>query len=227
MKIFYTILSIVGIILILWIIIPMMIDNVKEPDFKVVQTNKNIQLREYEPYIVAEVTVSGERSRAASEGFRLISSYIFGANKSKIKAGAATNTQVLQQSTSEKIAMTAPVIQQLSSEKIAMTAPVIQELSSEGFWTIQFVMPKQYTMSTLPTPNNKAVQLKPVPAKKWAAIKFSGLASDKVLAKQLATLKQFIKDNKLQEVGTPRFAFYNAPWTLPPLRRNEVMLEVR
>ena len=212
MKIFYAILFIVGILAILWIIIPMIIDNVKEPDFIVLQTNKNFQLRQYEPYIVAEVTVSGERSKAASEGFRLIANYIFGANKSKIKAEITTNTPILQQST---------------SEKIAMTAPVIQQLSSEGIWTIQFVMPKQYTMSTLPTPNNNAVQIKLVPAKKWAAIKFSGLTSDKVIAKQLATLKQFIKDNKLQEIGTPRFAYYNAPWTLPPIRRNEVMVEVR
>ncbi|MDI9314245.1 MAG: heme-binding protein [Hydrotalea sp.] len=219
MKKLYILISAIAIIGILWVIVPMVINDVKEPDFTVLRSEKNIQLRQYAPYIVAEVTVSGDRRAAASAGFRLIADYIFGGNKAKNTAGS--------EKVAQKIAMTAPVIQQPTSQKIAMTAPVIQQLNDADKWTVQFVMPKEYTMATLPTPNNAAVELKPVPAKKWAVIKFSGSWSDSNLAKKLDVLMQYVNENKLQTVGAPRTAFYNAPWTLPPLRRNEVMVEVK
>ncbi|MGI9461764.1 MAG: SOUL family heme-binding protein [Alphaproteobacteria bacterium] len=206
-----------GVILALWVIIPMTINDVKEPAFKVLSSQKNIQIRQYAPYIVAEVTVNGKRREAANQGFRLIADYIFGGNQSKKNSA-----------TSEKIAMTAPVIQaQNTSEKIAMTAPVIQELTSGGQWIVQFIMPAEYTMATLPVPNNSKVRLLSVPAKKWAVIKFSGLWSDRAINQKWAVLQNYIKHNQLDMVGRPRTAFYNAPITLPPFRRNEVMVEIK
>ncbi len=218
----------------LWVIIPMAINNVKEPDFKIIQAERNIQLRQYAPYIVAEVKVSGERGAAASQGFRLIAGYIFGGNQSKTasanKNGAekiAMTAPVIQQKDSEKIAMTAPVIQQKDSEKVAMTAPVIQQLTDDGSWTVQFVMPKEYTLATLPTPDDKRVELKQVASKQWLAIKFSGIWSKDNIEKHFKQLMDYANSKNLQTVGAPRTAFYNAPWTLPPLRRNEVMIEIK
>ena len=82
------------------------VSNVEQPKYKVFATEKNIQIRDHAPMIVAETQVTGERDKAISEGFRIIADYIFGNNLS-----------------SKKVAMTAPVTQQ-ASEKIAMTAPV-------------------------------------------------------------------------------------------------------
>jgi SOUL heme-binding protein len=66
--------------------------------------------------------------------------------------------------------MTAPVTQQ-GSEKIAMTAPVTQQ----GDGRVRFIMPSNYTMEALPKPNNPAVELKEIGAKRYTVIRFSGM----------------------------------------------------
>lgn len=120
--------------------------------------------------------------------------------------------------------MTAPVIQQ-PGEKIAMTAPVIQQ-GGEGLWVVRFVMPSAYTMQMLPQPNNSEVILKEIAGKRFAVIRFSGLARANSLASHTKELEAFILENNLQTVSEPTYAFFNPPWTLPFLRRNEVMIEI-
>jgi hypothetical protein len=180
---------------------------VEQPDFKVTATDGSIELREYGPMIAAEAEVQGERKAAIQEGFRLIAAYIFGANKPNAK-----------------IAMTAPV-QQQSSQKIAMTAPVTQQTDGNT-WTVRFIMPSSWSLETLPTPNDTRVTLKPVPAKRMAVIRFSGTANDTIIRSKTDELRKYALEHKLSTVGEPTLAFYNPPWTLPFLRRNEVMLEL-
>jgi hypothetical protein len=181
--------------------------NVEQAKYDVIVSAGNIEIREYAIHIVAEVTVSGERKVAINQGFRLIADYIFGNNTA-----------------SSKVAMTAPVIQQ-PSEKIAMTAPVIQQGSSNE-WNVQFVMPANYTLETLPKPNNEAVTLHEVGAKHYAVIRFSGTAGAESLKSHTAELNTFISTKKYTPISQPTFAFFNPPWTVPFLRRNEVMVEI-
>jgi hypothetical protein len=183
------------------------VSNVEQPKYVEVQSQGNIQIRDYGPMIMAEAQVSGERKEAINQGFRIIADYIFGNNVSK-----------------NKIAMTAPVVQQ-QNEKVAMTAPVIQEGSARQ-WKVRFVMPASYTMDTLPKPNNDAVKLLEIPGKRFAVISFSGMAGETSLKDRTNELSKFIADNKLKTLSEPSFAFFNPPWTLPFLRRNEVMIEV-
>jgi SOUL heme-binding protein len=111
------------------------------------------------------------------------------------------------------------------SEKIAMTAPVIQQ-PNRNLWTVRFVMPSSYSMKTLPKPNNQGVSLRELPERRFAVIRFSGLADRETLLKQTEELKLFVRSKKLTVASEPAYAFFNPPWTLPFLRRNEVMLEV-
>jgi effector-binding domain-containing protein len=181
--------------------------NVEKPDYIVTLTKKNIEIREYSPMITASVRVSGERKEAIRKGFRLVADYIFGNN--------AINT---------KIAMTAPV-QQRDSQKIAMTAPVQQQRDGQS-WEISFVMPKEHSIDTLPNPKNSEVTLSEVASKKFVVIKFSGRNTDSNIEDYTNQLEKFAADNSIQTIGSPKYAFYNPPWTLPLLRRNEVMLEL-
>lgn len=182
---------------------------VNEPNFKLIDSKDNIEIRLYAPLLSAEVTVEGERQEAISKGFRLLADFIFGNN-----------------TTQQKIDMTAPVIQQ-SGEKINMTAPVIQQESNQkDLWKIRFVMPAEYTKETLPNPNNKAVHILNLEAKKYAVIKFSGSSTQENLQKHLETLQKYTLENEIKTTGSPVFAFYNPPWTLPFMRRNEIMIEV-
>ena len=95
-----------------------------------------------------------------------------------------------------------------------------------GLWVVRFVMPSAYTMQTLPKPNNSEVILKEVTGKRFAVIRFSGLARANSLAAHTKELEAFILENNLQTVSDPTYAFFNPPWTLPFLRRNEVMIEI-
>ncbi|MDP3533162.1 MAG: heme-binding protein [Alphaproteobacteria bacterium] len=183
---------------------------VQEPKFKVIESHENIQVREYVPVLLAEVKVEGERKEAISKGFRMLADYIFGNNAPH-----------------KQIGMTAPVIQQ-QGEKIAMTAPVIQQaLDDSGHWTVRFIMPAEYTLKTLPKPNNSQVEVFSLPTKRYAVIRFSGLAGDENIKKQLEDLRMYTNREKINTIGEPIFAFYNPPWTLPFLRRNEIMVEVK
>jgi SOUL heme-binding protein len=81
-------------------------------------------------------------------------------------------------------------------------------------------------METLPAPNDARIKLVPIPAKRMVAIRFSGTANDNLVAAKTAELRRYAAEQKLLTVGEPVLAFYNPPWTLPFLRRNEIMLEL-
>jgi effector-binding domain-containing protein len=117
--------------------------------------------------------------------------------------------------------MTAPVSVEPSAEKISMTAPVGVQQSNQG-WKVYFVMPSQYTLETLPKPNNPQVTIKSIPSQKFAVLRFSGLVDEEKMAKKVAELKEWAGNKKLKMLGNPELARYNPPWTLPFLRRNEV-----
>ena len=184
-----------------------MANNVETPDYVVSSKQGDLEIRDYGPNIVAEATVEGERDKAIQRGFGIIADYIFGNNLS-----------------SAKVAMTAPVLQQ-SSEKIAMTAPVTQQAQGQS-WNVRFVMPSKYTIETLPKPVNPQVALIEVPAKRLAVIRFSGLANRGSLDEQEERLRTFLAERGLEAINTPQYAFYDAPWTLPFMRRNEIMIEI-
>jgi effector-binding domain-containing protein len=108
---------------------------------------------------------------------------------------------------------------------IAMTAPVTTEGEAEN-WRVRFMMPARYTTDTLPRPIDPEVTLKQLEAKRIAAIRFSGSARDAGLSRHGERLEAFIRQNGLRAISAPAYAFYNPPWTLPFLRRNEVMIEI-
>lgn len=182
----------------------------EEPKYNLIQQSGDVELREYAPKIIAETVVSGDLDDASSKGFKQIADYIFGNNTAP--AGGK-----------EKIAMTAPVTMEAQSEKISMTTPVTMQ-KTEGMWRMHFVMPSQYMMETIPKPNNPAVALRQIPSQRYAVIRFSWFAGEDKVAKKTSELLTWMKDNNITPTGSPELARYNPPWTLPFLRRNEVMI---
>ena len=199
--------SIIALILIVGVLAGPVMSNVEKPDYKVIQSEQNIEIRQYEPMIIAEVEVDGKREDAIGDGFRLLADYIFGNN---------TVQQV--------ISMTAPV-QQKENQKIAMTAPVQQQSTGKS-WRMSFVMPSKYSMDSLPVPNNNRVRLKGILAKKFVVIEFSGTNSNENVTEHENQLMNYIEENQIKINDSPKYAFYNPPWSLPFLRRNEVMIEI-
>jgi len=78
----------------------------------------------------------------------------------------------------------------------------------------------------LPNPDSDAVELRPVPQRLVAVISFSGRASDKKAEEKWQELSTALEANNVKVIGEPLLNQYNPPWTLPFLRRNEVMVEI-
>lgn len=185
----------------------------EEPKFKLIEQDGAYEIREYPPLLIAEVIVNGTMSEASGKGFRLLADFIFGNNQS-------------QSGNAEKINMTAPVTVSTPSEKIAMTAPVNVQKQSQG-WRVTFTMPQQYSLQTIPKPNNPKVMIKEISGKKVAVLKFSGIATEDKTQEKIALLFDWINHQQMKTMGTPELARYNPPWTLPFFRRNEVLVEVQ
>ena len=194
------------------------VSKVEEPAYAVEQQAEDgLSIRSYPEMTVAEVTVTGSRDEAVHPGFRKLADYFFGENAA-----------------SDKIPMTAPVRQQATDaktagEKIPMTAPVRQQATPAGEisgqeWVVQFVMPRDRTLTNLPQPNNPDVRLRTVPAAQYAVIQFSGRSTPENLAAHRTQLETWLKSRNLRWEGIPMYAFYNPPWVLPFLRRNEIWL---
>ncbi len=193
----------------------------EEPQFEVLSSDGDMELRRYAPMLIAETEVEGDLDQASNKGFRLIAGYIFGDNQSPDAGQKA------------KIAMTAPVTVEPQSTRIAMTAPVTAEPQSGATdmqtarrWRIHFVMPSQYTLETIPRPSNPQVQLREIPTRHYAVHRYSGFNTLARVQQKTDELLQWAGAKSLAVTGTPQLARYNPPWTLPMFRRNEILVEV-
>jgi hypothetical protein len=181
----------------------------EEPAYESVRRDGAIEVRDYAGMIVAEVTVEGSREAAPNRGFRPLANYIFGGNAPR-----------------EEIAMTAPVTA-TQGQEIAMTAPVTSSPDGEDQWTVAFIMPSEWTMASLPEPNDPRVTLREIEPRRMVAIEFRGGRSADNLSRHLGELQTWLADNGYAAAGEPEYAFYSPPWVPTPLRRNEIMIEVR
>lgn len=181
---------------------------IEEAPYKVVQASGNFEVRDYEAHILAETLVDGTLEDAGNKAFRRLFNYISGANHTR-----------------SSIAMTAPVSQESSGQKISMTAPVSQQASA-GKWAVSFMMPVSYTLATLPVPDDSSITLRQVPARRIAAIRYSGTWSEKNYLENKERLENWIRENGFEISGEPVWARYNPPFTLWFLRRNEILIPV-
>jgi hypothetical protein len=183
---------------------------IEEPDYQVIrQLGSNVELRQYAPYVVAEVVLNASADAAGNQAFPILAGYIFGKNKGE-----------------KKFAMTAPVTQSAEPVKMEMTAPVTQAAVPGGM-RVQFVLPKGVTLESAPEPLDPRVQLRLVPASPWAVIRYSGTWSQSNYDEHLALLKAELDRAGVATQGEPVLARYNAPFTPWFLRRNEIWLALR
>lgn len=179
---------------------------IEKPDYRVLQEDGKIEIREYPSMIIAEVTVDGDRKEAANKAFRKLADFIFGENEIQ-----------------SKIKMTSPVVQtKIESEKIKMTAPVVQSPSSAGKWNVNFMMPSKYTLESLPRPIDDEIVIRQTKPYKAVTIRFSGKWKSSKLKRKSTELMMYIEANALEIEGAPEYAFYDPPFMPGFMRRNEV-----
>lgn len=181
---------------------------IEEATYNVVKRDDKFEIRDYAPHILAETIVEGDLEQAGNKAFSRLFRYISGDNRSR-----------------DKVAMTAPISQEAMGEKIKMTAPVGQQRFQEK-WAVSFMMPATYTLATLPAPEDTQVTLRQVPARRMAAVRYSGFWSEKNYLRYRMELESWIHERGLTIVGDPVWARYNAPFTPWFLRRNEILIPV-
>ncbi|XOV86167.1 MAG: SOUL family heme-binding protein [Pseudomonadota bacterium] len=170
----------------------------EQPAFEVIDRVGEVEIRQYQPYLVARTNIAGDFSGAGNQAFRRLAGYIFGDN-----------------ATSEKIAMTAPVMQYPQDE------------SESSYW-FTFMMPAAYTLDDLPRPADGNVELTNKPAQTLAALRYRGGWSEKKFRQQADILLSALRsDSRYVTVGTTMWARYNPPFVPSFLRTNEVLIEVR
>ncbi|KAL0911786.1 hypothetical protein M5K25_019950 [Dendrobium thyrsiflorum] len=188
--------------------------SVETPKYQLIHKAADYEIRTYAPSVLAEVTYDPAALGGRDAGFMILANYI----------GAVGEPQ---NSRPEKIPMTAPVITH-SAQKIAMTAPVV---TSGGGGpapvTMQFVLPANYARAEdAPRPTDERVRIREEGERKYGVVRFSGLATEATTADRAERLRRSLERDGYKVVGEYVLARYNPPWTLPPLRTNEVMLPI-
>ena len=168
----------------------------------------DIEVRDYAAYTVAEVTVNTDANYAGSRAFPILAGYIFGKNKGE-----------------RTLAMTAPVTQRAVPVKMAMTAPVTQTPSGSGF-LVQFVLPKGVTVANAPEPLDACINLREMPPKRVAVIRYSGFWSESNYNDHLAKLQSQLRGANIAWVGVPMYSRYDGTTTPWFMRRNEIWLQL-
>ncbi|CAN7107433.1 unnamed protein product [Brassica rapa subsp. narinosa] len=220
----------------------MSVPDLETMNFRVLSRTDRYEIREVEPYYVAETTMPGGNGfdfYGASRSFNVLAEYLFGKN-----------------TVNEKMEMTTPVVTrkvQSVGEKMEMTTPVItRKAKDQTQWQMSFVMPSKYG-SDLPLPKDPSVKIQEVPRKIVAVLAFSGYVTDEETEKREQELRRALRNDKkfrvrdgvsvevaqVHQTIIAKFNLisynlylhshslqYNPPFTLPFTRRNEVSLEV-
>jgi len=169
---------------------------IETPEYKIISKHEGFEVRRYSDMVIATTKVQADYKNSTSSGFRRIASYIFGGNDKEMK--------------------------------IAMTAPVIADCPSEGLksYNISFVMPKEHSMKDLPKANISEVSIQKESLGEAAVLSFGGWASESRSTGYQKKLSELLTKNKIEKKGGFMIAQYNSPWTLPPFRKNEVMVRI-
>ena len=181
-----------------------------------------VEIRKYEPYLIAETTVDESSMRkAGSLGFGKCAGYIFGKNKPSVG-----------QSEPEKMAMTAPVRSVgEAGEKMAMTSPVRSQGNKRGKTKISFVIGSKYNLQNVPKPIDKEVKVKRVDGHYLAATSFSGPPpSDERVAEERSKLIEVCEREGIRVKGGKDevcvYGYHDPVVTPNILRKNEVCVMV-
>lgn len=180
----------------------------EEAGYQVLSEEGNIQIRLYQPMLVAETEIQADYSQAGKIGFNRLAGYIFGGNEQK-----------------QEIAMTTPVFRAPVGPLETLSTP-IQRNSETNQWLMSFVMPAKFALATLPQPSDPLVILKSIPAKKVATLRYSGSLNQERITEYSQILLAWLIERDIKFLSSPRSAAYDPPWTIPSLRRNEIHIDI-
>lgn len=181
----------------------------QQPAYTVRERVGEIEIRQYASRFAAETTVDdADDSAARSAAFNILAGYIFGKNHDK-----------------REIAMTEPV-KTKTGRQIDMTAPVETSATPAGKMTMRFFLPADVSPANASVPNDSRIRLVEIPAQTIAVLRFAGSWTPEATAAKQNELVAKLRGTKWTPGDRPFALFYDPPFTLPPLRRNEAAVLV-
>ena len=216
------------------------IQDYETPQYNVMIEEDSYELRNYEPYTVAEVTVyEDDLDEAQRRGFKILADYIFGNN---IARNSERRKMRMQEGKSvplnEEVSMTGPVLLDLDDQIVIRSPtgvvnmlspeePLELELELEQKWTMTFSLPSKYTLATAPIPKHGSVRLREEAGGLVVTRRFTNFVTERKVETFGSGLLQWANEKGLTIEGTIRIARFDPMWTIPFLRRNEIHLSVK
>ncbi len=185
------------------------VQTVEEAGYTVLESDGDVEVRQYDDYAIARTFVAASYDDMSREAFGRLFDYISGDNTS-----------------GDSIAMTAPVLMASSGQEIAMTAPVLMEADGEGWW-MAFVLPEGMDAASAPRPTDPLVEIVDIAGPRMASLRFSGWMGEESIREEAERLRAWIDRHGLEASSAYQVAGYDPPWTIPFLRRNEILIELR
>jgi len=194
--------------------VPLTTHATEEPDFEVVRRIGNVELRHYAPYLVAAVVLDVTPADAGGQAFPILAGYIFGDNEGARSAMAAP-IEVREENAGRKA----------KGERLAMTSPVTSHEDQNGH-VVTFTMPKHRALELLPIPTDARVRVRRTGGERFAVLRYRGTYRGDLAKAKQAELVARVKEAGFATRGAPLFAGYDAPSTLPAVRRVEAWVEL-
>jgi hypothetical protein len=209
----------------------------EEPDYEVEQREGSLEIRRYARSTRAETTVYARSwEEALDEGFKRLAGYIYGANHPRqlgALGGSVSDSQhpAGNAASGERIRMTTPVTARSDRLLVSSSVPPLPHVESGTDadlepYTVTFTMPKSVAPRSLPVPDDSRIHLRAVPARRIAVLRYRGRFTFEEAADHARFLQEVLARAGLETRGEPEFAGYDAPSTLPWLRRNEIWVEL-
>lgn len=202
--------------------------SLEQPKYKVIHAQEGIEFRQYEPHLITETVIVNESDykKAGKEGFKRLFRYITGNNISQLSIDMTAPVKL--EAGGDELTITTASLESGASDSsmVRKDANTSNNTSNNTHYSVSFVLPKRFTLVTAPKPLDPRVKTVQVAGATVAAIRYSGRWSDKNFERYKAKLLTHLSKHGIQTKGAVKSAFYNSPFTLPILRRNEVMVVV-
>lgn len=180
----------------------------EEANYRVLAENGAIQIRLYQPMLIAKTEIEADYSQAGRIGFNRLAGYIFGRNVQR-----------------QELAMTTPVFRE-SNGHIETVDEASENTQGNNKWIMAFVMPPSLDSTTLPQPSDPLVIIQSIPAKKVATLRYTGSLNQQRISEYSQLLLAWLDEQHIECLSSPRSAAYDPPWAIPSLRRNEIHIDI-
>jgi hypothetical protein len=183
----------------------------QQPEYEELESEGNYEIRSYPRLLIATVHGHGSYDAAVKRMFPVLADYIFGENVAK-----------------EKIGMTAPVfVREQAQGTMPLGKPVGAGYPGARTWEMSFILPSSFDIDSAPVPSDSHIEVQELPKQIVAAIRFRGKVNEERIRQATVDLENWVTNSTdYIALGEPMYAGYDPPWTLPMLRRQEVLIQV-